>query len=325
MKISFVIPVYKVERYLHTCVTSIFDQSYKDIEVILVDDGSPDNCPKLCDEIAQSDSRVKVIHKRNGGLSSARNEGLKVATGEYVVFLDSDDWWSDNEALTRIVSKINMCHPDVVIFGGRKYYTRDDKYSGDSKHLDVFANECIVDIEQLMRHSAFLACAWDKVVKRSVLVENGIYFRIGQLSEDIEWCSKLLLLNLKYAVVSGDIHIYRQQNSSSITANITNKNLRDIKQVVEEYSQLAKDSHCEPLLHFLSLEYLLWLAITPCLSGEDGRIMKMQMGKNFWLFDYNWYPRIALLRKIKFLGYHITSYLITLALHVKRVRKFKNY
>lgn len=319
MKISFIIPVYKVEQYLQTCVASVLDQTYKDIELILVDDGSPDNCPKLCDEIALADNRVKVLHKENGGLSSARNEGLKLATGEYVIFLDSDDWWSDGTALERIAAKIDLCSPDVILFGGSKYYTLDDKYKGNSVHLNAFENKGIVDIEQLMCHSAFLACAWDKVVKRSVLVDNDIEFRIGQLSEDIEWCCKLLLLDLKYAVVTGDIHVYRQQNSTSITANISNKNLRDIKHVIEKYSQLAKDGHCEPLLHFLSLEYLLWLVITPFLKGEEGRMMRKQMGVYFWLFNYNWYPRVSLLSTINFLGYRVTSYLISIALQVKQI------
>lgn len=319
MKFSFIIPVYKVELYLQTCVTSIMEQTYKNFEVILVDDGSPDNCPKICDEIAQADTRIKVIHKQNGGLSSARNEGLKIASGDYIVFLDSDDWWSDKDALARMVSKIDNCHPDVIIFSGRKYYTRDDRYTGSSTHLDVFNGKGIVEIEQLMRHSAFLACAWDKMVKRSVLVDNGIEFRIGQLSEDIEWCSKLLLQNLRYAVVGGDIHVYRQQNSSSITSNITNKNFKDIKHVIEEYSQLAKDCHCEPLLHFLSLEYLLWLAITPNLTGVEDCTMKKQMSKYFGLLDYNWYPRVALLSKIKFFGYYVTSKLLTIAYKLKQV------
>lgn len=94
--VSVIVPVYQVEKYLDKCVKSIVAQSYKNLEIILVDDGSPDNCPAMCDSWAQKDSRIKVIHKQNGGLSSARNAGLDVRTGEYIYFLDSDDYIADN-------------------------------------------------------------------------------------------------------------------------------------------------------------------------------------------------------------------------------------
>lgn len=99
VKFSIIIPIYNVERYLETCVNSILTQTYSDYEVILVDDGSPDRCGELCDHYAESDSRVKVVHKVNGGLSSARNAGLDIAMGEYVIFVDSDDYWDDTIGL----------------------------------------------------------------------------------------------------------------------------------------------------------------------------------------------------------------------------------
>ena len=91
-KVSIIVPIYNVEKYLHRCVDSIINQSHKDLEIILVDDESPDKCPEMCDEYAKQDSRVKVIHKKNGGLGYARNSGLEIATGEYVAFIDSDDY-----------------------------------------------------------------------------------------------------------------------------------------------------------------------------------------------------------------------------------------
>ena len=92
--ISVVIPIYKVEKYLCECVDSVINQTYTNLEIILVDDGSPDNCPAICDDYASKDSRIKVIHKENGGQSSARNAGIKIAKGEYISFIDSDDYVS---------------------------------------------------------------------------------------------------------------------------------------------------------------------------------------------------------------------------------------
>ena len=91
-KISVIVPVYKVEKYLKRCVESIVQQTYQNIEIILVDDGSPDRCPEMCDEYARRDARIKVIHKSNGGLSDARNVGLRIATGEFILYVDSDDY-----------------------------------------------------------------------------------------------------------------------------------------------------------------------------------------------------------------------------------------
>ena len=94
--ISVIIPVYNVERYLDECIKSIVNQTYENLEIILVDDGSPDNCPRMCDDWAKKDERIRVIHKENGGLASARNAGMNICTGEYISFVDSDDWMELN-------------------------------------------------------------------------------------------------------------------------------------------------------------------------------------------------------------------------------------
>ena len=108
-KVSIIIPIYKVEKYLNQCINTIVHQTYKNLEIILVDDGSPDECPKICDSWGRKDSRIKVIHKSNGGLSDARNEGLTKATGKYLLFVDSDDWISLNMVsdLVKIMDKEN--------------------------------------------------------------------------------------------------------------------------------------------------------------------------------------------------------------------------
>ena len=119
--ITVVVPVYKVEEYIYKCVDSIINQTYKNLEIILVDDGSPDNCPKICDDYSKKDKRIKVIHKKNGGVSSARNEGLKITKGNYIVFVDSDDWIESNfikEMLTNLInSKV-----DYIVCGYNRVY-----------------------------------------------------------------------------------------------------------------------------------------------------------------------------------------------------------
>lgn len=113
MKISLIVPIYKVEKYLNKCIESLLNQTHKDLEIILVNDGSPDHCPQMCDEWAKKDHRIKVIHKINGGVSSARNVGLDVATGEYIQFVDSDDFLELN-ACERLLNEITTRHADLV-------------------------------------------------------------------------------------------------------------------------------------------------------------------------------------------------------------------
>ena len=129
MKFSVVVPVYKVEEYINECVDSILNLSFDDFEVILVDDGSPDNCGKICDEYAKKDERVRVIHKENGGLVSARQAGIKIARGEYIVNIDSDDY-IDKDMLKNSDEIINSYSPDAIYFSmmnfmGQKRWTFD--------------------------------------------------------------------------------------------------------------------------------------------------------------------------------------------------------
>ena len=129
MKVSFIIPVYKVEAYLNQCVDSILNQTYSDIEVILVDDGSPDNCPQMCDDYVMKDHRINAVHKPNGGLSDARNTGLKAATGEYVIFVDSDDFWTDSKHLEQLMGVVkNNSDCDFIGYNCSYYYSDTNSF-----------------------------------------------------------------------------------------------------------------------------------------------------------------------------------------------------
>ena len=136
--VSVIVPVYKVEKYIHRCMDSILGQTYDNIEIILVDDGSPDNCPQICDQYAKADERVKVIHKANGGLSDARNEGLKHISGKYVFFVDSDDFIDRNAIKYMVDLAENYC-ADIV---------QCDREIGnrDSFSVDAFQNKDQINI-----------------------------------------------------------------------------------------------------------------------------------------------------------------------------------
>ena len=139
--ISVIIPVYKVEKYLEKCVDSVINQTYKNLEIILVDDGSPDNCPKICDEYAKKDKRIKVIHKENGGVGSARNKGMEKAVGEYITFVDSDDWLEKN-FIQEMLFIINKYKVDYVTCGYyRVYENKKEIINGNLEEIVIDSKE----------------------------------------------------------------------------------------------------------------------------------------------------------------------------------------
>ena len=177
--ISIIVPIYKVEEYLDRCVESIVQQSYKDIEIILVDDGSPDNCPQKCDEWAKKDKRIRVIHKVNGGLSDARNVGISEAKGEWLLFVDSDDWIS-KDCCSNAIMAVNKWQADICIF----QYKTVEQFS--EMELQTNINSYIVKKNEVMKK---LACediqdyAWNKLYKKSLF--KNIKYPLGFTWEDV--------------------------------------------------------------------------------------------------------------------------------------------
>ena len=187
-KISFIVPVYGVEKYIHQCVDSILGQTFKDFELILVDDGSPDNCPVICDEYAQKDSRVKVIHKKNAGVSAARNTGIEASGGEWVYFVDSDDWLELDAAATLYNDAIEN-DADCVMSDCVKCYE-----NGKTVRIYQFSQAFFTDsLEKISNIQKYMLChkyspyyspntsngyaaPWGKFVKMSILKDNNIRF-----------------------------------------------------------------------------------------------------------------------------------------------------
>lgn len=309
---SIIIPVYKVEKYLNQCVDSVLFQIFEDYEIILVDDGSPDNCPLMCDEYSASNSRVKVIHKPNGGLSSARNAGLDIAKGKYIIFLDSDDYWCDCYFLEKLNSELKNGEIDIIIFGMKKYYQIDDKFGGERipKLLDkdTSSNEKITYI--LMQNNEYVACAWDKVIKRSLIEKSGLRFVEGQLSEDIEWCAKLLLLKPAIKTMPECFYVYRQQNSNSITNNIGRRNLENICDIVTRYADIGKEKNNVALLNYTANQYSLWMTVSNLVPKNEIKDLLSIMKSKWFLINYHLYPYVDKAYKFKFLGFGIVRKLL---------------
>ena len=312
IEFSIIIPVYKVERYINKCVDSLISQTLTNYEIILVDDGSPDNCPKICDEIVAKDSRIKCIHKNNGGLSSARNEGLKIATGNYVIFVDSDDYIDDNTFLDKLQKLITRHHPDVVMYKVKKLFENTNVLEEKTKN-NMLSQISI--IENLIKFNYYKACACDKAIKRDIILKNKIHFPLNKLSEDIEWCAQLLKsidLN-KIAFLDESPYVYLQ-HEGSITKSVGEKNIRNIIEMIEKNCILDPKTYQEKIINnYLAYEYsvLLGLMKIKSCNNKIDKNLQLRVYNYKWLLNYhlsNKVKKVFLLSKI--IGIRASSYIL---------------
>ncbi len=222
VKVSVIIPVYKVEKYIHDCMDTVLSQTLKDIEIILVDDGSPDNCGNICDDYAKKDSRVKVIHQTNGRQGKARNSGAKIAKGEYIGFVDSDDWISPF-MYEELYNKAKKTDADIVMCDYSRCRFVGDKVSKKSKIDRNFVKSEVVNVNSfssdINKGSYFsVVVCWNKIFKRDFYLNN-IKFPENMIFEDSPVMFYAFLKAKKISVVDKKLYFYRisNQNSSSLS------------------------------------------------------------------------------------------------------------
>lgn len=217
--ISVIVPVYKVEEYLDECIHSIINQTYSCLEIVLVDDGSPDQCPRMCDEWALRDARIKVVHKKNGGLSDARNAGLDICTGEYIAFVDSDDWIKPEmyremlDAARRedadiCACNIISCYPDRKVSWG----TKEDKVGTSEEFLDLLYSDTV-----------FPVCAWNKLYRRELW--DNFRFPAGKLCEDAFTTYLLVHKARRIVHIKKALYCYRIRSESIMTSAFSAKSM----------------------------------------------------------------------------------------------------
>ena len=321
---SVIVPVYKVEKYLKNCVDSIIGQSYQEFELILVDDGSPDTCGEICDKYGTLDTRVKVVHKENGGLSSARNAGLDIATGKYVIFIDSDDFWDDANALEHIHNNLIETDADVLVFPAKRYYENEDKYTyiitSDVYRSKIIDKDVNASIRYMIENNIYRAAAWNKVVKKSIIDSHTMRFKNGYLSEDMDWCGDLLLYAQRFDFYGNPFYAYRQQRNGSITTGKTEKLISDKLYMCEKgYRQALKlqnKEKTELLASYYAYEYTVLLGVSSGVRNRAlvGRIRNLQP-----LLDYDIsrkVKKVKILKKI--IGYSLTRKALCFFVKVKK-------
>lgn len=233
-KISVIVPVYQVENELDRCVQSLLKQTYKNIEIILVDDGSPDHCPELCELYASKECRVKVIHKENGGLSDARNAGLKQATGEYILYVDSDDY-IDLDSCERLVNATDGQVVDIVVGNaimekpnGQEMMVHSATPAGKIYSAKEFITKAI-------RAYQWYAPAWLNMYRREYLLENNLYFKKGIYFEDVQMLPRVFLPAKKIACIDGTFYHYIIRENSIMTSKKDEEKRKDSIQNLREW------------------------------------------------------------------------------------------
>lgn len=225
--ISVVVPVYNVEPYLPDCLESICRQTYRNVEIILVDDGSTDGCGDICDKYKVKDSRVRVIHKLNEGLSEARNTGLRNATGELVLFVDADDYIEKNmvEALYNVLKNTNS---DIAACPYRRFYTCDDLKSVNlSSEKKVYSGKEFLERVFLNKDKNIEFVAVNKLYKKNLFIENGIFYPYGKLYEDAFTTYKLIYFASKVVIIDTPLYNYRLRDASITRSSLSEKKCID--------------------------------------------------------------------------------------------------
>ncbi|WP_130858643.1 glycosyltransferase family 2 protein [Gracilibacillus phocaeensis] len=232
-KVSIIVPIYNVEPYIHRCLDSIIHQTYSNLEIILVDDGSPDDCGKIANDYQQTDRRVHVIHQENAGLSDARNQGVKRASGDYTMFVDSDDWLKETMVEMMMTYMISY-QADVVQTAF--YYAYQDKLLVDQRYFKEHDRPVLLQQDRLMyeliANEKVKNFAWGKLYKTSFI--RNIPFKKGVLFEDVFWAHHVMHQVDRYLILHQPMYYYYQRDNS-IAATYTTRSLDMLKGLKERH------------------------------------------------------------------------------------------
>lgn len=313
-KFSIVIPVYKVEKYLHQCVDSILGQSYQNFEVILVDDGSPDRCPEICDEYVKLDSRVRVIYQQNAGQACARNAGIRVALGEYVLCIDSDDYLDDSTLLQKIADKTES-GTDVIMYGFQKYFESTGEFG--MSEVPVLGRVCTTSemLQNVLATNTYCGTAWTKAVRMDLLRSHNVEFKSGMISEDIDWYMQVLCHAKTFDSINEIGVVYRQREDSTSHAPKL-KSLEDNLWILEYWpAKFVQDVTDKELLNSLMSVMAYYftnvLILYTSYSRSQVAVFKERLKNQSYLLQYAVTPRAKIVKKVyNILGFGMTVFLL---------------
>lgn len=321
---SVIIPIYNVESYIEKCVNSVIDQDYKNIEILLINDGSKDNSKLICEKKDKEDSRIRFINKQNGGLSSARNTGLDNATGDYILFLDGDDYWDDKEVLSKINRNLQNSKADIVTFGLKKMFEdtgeiEETKYVFNRENVDFDSKKNT--LSYLVKNNLYISSACNKAVRKSIIDKYNLRFEDKALSEDIEWSAKLLLYSNVIDVIESPFYIYRQRNHS-ITHTLKLINIEYLVKHIETCIDLCKNENIDYKNEYMGYVAYQYITLLVSLNSVEEKIpseMMKRIKDYSYLLKYDLINRVHIFNLInKFLGFSMLNLFIKFYLKIRK-------
>ncbi|MDO4780792.1 MAG: glycosyltransferase [Candidatus Saccharibacteria bacterium] len=279
MKVSVIVPVYNVEAYLCRCVDSILAQTYQNTEIILVDDGSPDNCPAICDQYATQDKRVKVIHKQNGGLSDARNAGIAAATGEWLAFVDGDDWVEQPFIATLVKTAVDS-EADVAVCGYKLIYPGWSQAVTVGRHMVLDRETALVDLLTYQRYGGVMT--WNKLYRARLFHDNAIQFPKGKIHEDNFTTYKTYMVAQRVAYCDEPLYGYVQREDSIMAEAYSKRRLHGLEAARQALSDMERSmpalvpaAECGIMIKLLQQLY----AIHCSPNRRQFRALRRQLGR----------------------------------------------
>lgn len=325
LKISIIIPVYNSKKYLKECVRSILNQTYQNYEIILVDDESTDGSEKICDNFSKQDKRIITLHKKNGGTASARNMGIKKASGDYITFIDNDDYWKMETALNGIVKNLSETHADILMFDTLDYFENTNKFVTPTRRCDrdkIAFKDKVTALTEIISNGCMKRAVWAKVIKTSLITSNNILFEDGIRNEDTDFTGKLLLVAESYDWYSDLFYVYRKGTGQAQTdKKINTKIINDLYIICKNFIDTVKHSNISKDFRNVLYSYIAYpfaVLIGQCYEFKKNleKDQLITIKKYSFVLNYDIDPSIKLVKKIyRIFGYNITALLLKIYLN----------
>ena len=296
--ISIIIPVYRVEKYLEECLNSVINQTYANLEIILIDDGSSDRCGQICDEYAKKDERIEVIHQENQGVSNARNHGIEMAKGKYITFVDSDDYL-DQDYIKYLYDEITKFNADISICG-----TLDiDEKNNILKRSKKFEKTLNLQdaIKEMLKEKYYNSVIWAKMYQAE-LAKKAKFNQNLRIAEDLDYIYKILGMSKVVRVNTGTCLYYYRSRNDSATTNVYNENwekeIEINKKIINDCEKNLKSIELYAIRRYMRINYTCMMKILRNnQNDEQYKILQKNVMEYLWKYIFSF--KISIVEKFK--------------------------
>ncbi|MCF8019085.1 MAG: glycosyltransferase family 2 protein [Vallitaleaceae bacterium] len=317
MFFSIIVPAYNSEKYIRQCLDSVCEQTFEDYELIIVDDGSIDSTLSICQEYCLKFNNINVYNKENGGASSARNVALQHITGQYVIFLDSDDYWSSNHVLNDIYELLVESQADVLYTTPIRYYPNRNEFIPQilqCKREDIVYRPKAEAMKTLLYSNGLHTGMPRYIIKKSIIDTYQLDFVEGRIGEDLIWCAKILLHCKTFDVYSTPFYVYRKREDS-VSSTVNHSNVDDfyenIKMCVNLVNQFPADKSQKSYLGYVAFQYGTYMLAVSKTANRSKKDCYKRAKEYRYLLKYGVNKKVKLLYYMdKIIGFSLTMYLL---------------